>query len=286
MNRRLFLAAASALATPPLAGSTELRAGCQTNAWRIDPQNFAELLAVLNKVKAYNYHGFETGFRNMQGQFDKASEAREAIEKHGLRFIGSHIFLTQYDPGTSIAPLDLFTRVLYGSALLGAERLILSGASIAKNGALDREALQRKAGALNHAGKLCRAKEMTLCYHNHDLEFARGAEEMEEMLRLTSPEAVHLIMDAGHAFRAGADVPRFFEAHAERIDGLHLRDFSKGRQVPLGKGSVDLKPLAAAIRRKAWTGWVINEEERINDVKPGDSAVAPARRHLRKIFGV
>ena len=54
----------------------------------------------------------------------------------------------------------------------------------------------------------------------------------------------------------------------------------------LGKGEFDLKPLAAAVRTAKWSGWLINEEERLNDYKPGDSAVIPARKALRDIFGV
>jgi sugar phosphate isomerase/epimerase len=93
-------------------------------------------------------------------------------------------------------------------------------------------------------------------------------------------------MDAGHAYRARTDIPAFFSRHAARIDGMHLRDFKNDDQVPLGEGEFDLKPLVAAVERTGWPGWIINEEERLNDVKPGDAAVAPARKQVRKLFGV
>jgi sugar phosphate isomerase/epimerase len=284
MTRRSLLLAG--VTTAAAQADTGIRAGCQTNAWRINPEKFDEVLAVLDKIKGYGYHGFETGFRNVQGQFAAARQARAAIEQRGLRFLGCHIFLLEYDPSTMLAPADLSTRVLNGAAQLGAERLILSGGSVRREGKLDREALRRKSAALNQAGKLCKAKGMVVAYHNHDKEFAAGGEEMEEMLRLTDPATVRLILDAGHAFRAGANLTAFVEKHAARIDGMHLRDFRNDDQVPLGEGTFDLQPLANLLRKRNWSGWVINEEERLNDVKPGDSAIAPARRTLKKVFGV
>lgn len=286
MTRRPLIAAAAMSASRLWAAPTGIRAGCQTNAWRINPEKFDEVLAVLDKIKAYGYHGFETGFRNVQGQFANAKQARAAIEQRGLQFIGCHIFLLEYDPATLLAPAELCTRIIHGASSLGAQRLILSGGTARVNGKLDRDSLRRKAGALNQAGKLCKASGMVVAYHNHDKEFAENGEEMDEMLRLTDASTVRLILDAGHAYRAGIDVPAWIRRNAARIDGMHLRDFRNGDQVPLGEGTFDLAPLAKVLREAKWPGWVMNEEERLNDVKPGDAAVAPARKHLRKVFGV
>lgn len=273
-----------ASAALPMAAAPRVRPrpGCQTNAWRIHPREFGEVLAVLDKIKAYGYEGFETGFRNVEGQFQAAREARKQIEARGLRFLGCHIFLTEYDAETSVAPRALVESVMRGAASLGAERLILSGAAAGA----DTSKLERKAAALNAFGRQAKAAGLQLCYHNHDLEFAAGGAEIEELLRLTEPGLLHLVTDAGHAWRAKADVPAFLTRHAGRIDGMHLRDFRNGAQVPLGEGEVDLRPLAFTIRKLGWSGWIINEEERLNDVKPGDDAVEPARAQLRKSFGI
>lgn len=269
------------MAASPLLAQSKPRAGCQTNAWRIDPANLDSLSAVLERIQQHGYQGYETGFRNLQVHFDNASATRRMLEKHNLEFLGCHIFLLEYDKDTAVAPADLIERIARGASALGAKRLILSGASVRTTASLN-----RKAAALNAAGKLCKQHGLQLAYHNHDKEFLSGGEEIESMLRLTDANLLHLVMDAGHAWLAKADVPAFFRRHSARIDGLHLRDFRGNDQVPLGEGVNDLKPLAAAIREKQWSGWLINEEERLNDGRPGDTAVEPARRHVRKIFGV
>lgn len=291
ISRRYFLSAlpvclASAAVAAQTTSPARLKAGCQTNAWRIDPRDFTQVLSVLSKLKGLGYEGFETGFRNIQGQFKEAVVARRELDKIGLVFFGAHIFLDKYDGETQIAPYDLVTQVVDGAARLGAERLILSGGGLAADGAaLDAAALARKAQGLNAAGKYARSKGLRLNYHNHWQEFSLGGAEMEGLFRDTSPELVRFVLDCGHAFRAKVDVAEFFTRHHARIDGLHLRDFRGENQVPLGQGEFDLKALAAAVKETKWRGWLLNEEERADGSKPGETAVAPARQTLRKFFG-
>jgi inosose dehydratase len=292
-SRRDFLAALpaalAAAQTPCWAASqlapTRVKLGCQTNAWRIDPHDFNQVLAVLGQLKTLGFDGFETGFRNVQGQFGQAAAARRQLEQTGLQFFGVHIFLEQYDPQTRIAPFDLIQTVAQGGAALGAQRLILSGGGLVQEGKLAEAALQRKAAGLNAAGKFCKSHGLKLAYHNHGPEFAERGLEIEGLYRRTDPALVDFLTDCGWAARAGMNVPAFFATHHRRIVGLHLRDFKGEQQVPLGQGDFPLKELAAVIERVKWQGWALNEEERLSGEKPGERAVAPARQTLRQVFG-
>jgi len=254
--------------------------GCQTNAWPVDPQNFDSLLAVLQKVRELGFAGFETGFRNLQSQAEHLDEARKKIESAGLQFFGVHIFLQQYDGETHVAPADLYQRVAQIGAALGAQRLILSGAP-----ALTDTALANKAAALDKAGAFAKGLGLQLAYHNHDKEFGNSAWEIRGLLRRTDPELTHFLLDAGHAFRGGADIPAFLEENHRRIVGLHLRDFRQGRQVPLGAGDFPLADVAVTLRKIGWQGWVLAEEEREDGSKPGETATRPAFEALKRYFG-
>jgi inosose dehydratase len=262
-------------------GAARAHAGAQTNAWTIDAEDLNSLLRVLAEIKRLGFEGFETGFRNVQAQFDKPQAAADELKKTGLRFFGVHVFLLEYDAQTSIGPWDLLQRVADGGKDLGAERLIVSGGSTP-----DPTALSRKAKALDRAGRYCREKRMKFGYHNHDAEFRDNGRQIEALLRETDPELLHLILDAGHAQEGGARVAEFFTKHAGRIDGIHLRDARQGREVPLGEGDYDWRPLAAALARAKWNGWVLAEEERLSGDKPGKAAMQPAREAIRRIFGV
>lgn len=275
LGRRQFLQSAAFLAT----GRTQIHLGCQTNAWPINARDFASVLAVIRKIKDYGYEGFETGYANVQGQFDHPADARRQIEAIGARFFGVHIFLQQYDPATHVAPADLYERVAAGGAKLGAERLILSGTPPS-----DAAGRKRKAEALNRAGDVAAKQGLKLAYHTHQPEAEHGFDELEFLLANTDPAKVWLLLDAGHAFEVHADVPTFIHRHYARLTGIHLRDFKNGDQVPLGQGEFPLQAVVEVLRQTNWSGWVLNEEERLTS-KPGDSAVKPARDAMFRAFG-
>lgn len=280
-RREVLLAAAGLAAGRMLAAADKVHVhlGCQTNAWAIDPRDFANVLAIIRKVKDYGYEGFETGFANVQSQFDDPAGAKAKLDAIGLKFLGVHIFLMQYDASTNVAPAELYERVAVGGAKLGAERLILSGSPPE-----DEAGRKRKAEALNRAGGFARKLGLKLAYHNHGPEFANHGEEIEFLLRETDPARVWFLLDAGHAFRAGADIPGFVRTHHRRLAGLHIRDTKDGKETPLGTGEFPLQAVADVIRQTGWDGWVINEEERVGG-KPGDEAVKPARDALFRVFG-
>ncbi|MEO8027646.1 MAG: sugar phosphate isomerase/epimerase [Bryobacteraceae bacterium] len=285
ITRRNAIAAMGGLGANLMpAAASKPRLGAQTNAWAI--RDFDELIVVLDKLKGYGYEGFETSFRNVQMHFDKPTTANVRMANSGLRFVNIHIFMDKYDATTHIAPADLIERVAKGGAALGAACLVVSGAPCVESAKLNEAAIQAKTAALNRAGTLCRGLGMSLAYHNHGPEFAERGLEIEALVKRTDPKLVDFVIDAGHAFRVGADVPAFFARHHRRIAGMHLRDFHNGDQVILGEGDFHLEPLARAIARARWTGWLMNEEERLNNVKLGDAAIGPARREMKKVFGV
>lgn len=278
-------AAAPAFSSDGRAGGTRtvtgIQLGAQTNAWAIDPQNFDSFLAVLAQIKHIGYSGFETGFFNLVQQFDAPGDARRQITETGLVFTGLHIAIPfdKTDPATKLPPASLYEKVARGGAELGAQRLIFSGAP-----AITEDDLKRKIDALNTAGKFARGLGLQFSYHNHWWEVQSKVNEIEALYTQTDPAEVSFLLDAGHAYRGGVDVPRFLRQHAGRVAALHLRDYRDGKQVPLGEGSFPLKEVAATLQDLRWSGWAINEEERESGVKLGVSVIEPAYRALRGAF--
>jgi inosose dehydratase len=258
-----------------------IRLGAQTNAWAIDPKNFDSFLAVLDQIKQLGYAGFETGFFNLLPEFDSPELARRSIAERKLTFFGIHIAIPfdKDDPATRLPPAPLYEKVARGGVALGARRLIFSGAP-----ATTPEELQAKIEALNVAGKFSRSVGLGFAYHNHWWEFESKVGEIEALYAQTDPSAVSFLLDAGHAYRGGADVPAFLRKHSGRLTGLHLRDYKDGKQVPLGEGSFPLPEVAATLQQLQWKGWVLNEEEREDGSKGGESVMGPAFKALRGAF--
>lgn len=256
-----------------------IQLGCQTNAWPIRPGDSNTLFKALEDIKQLGFAGFETGFANVLPMAQRPEELKEHAE--GLTLFGVHIFLLHYDPATSVAPPELVSKVAALGAKMGFQRLILSGAPAA-----DQSAQKQKAEALNRYGREVKSLGMKLAYHNHGPEFKGADPEIEGLLADTDPSLVWFLLDAGHAFDAGADVVAFVNRHYGRLTGLHLRDYKNGKQVPLGEGDFPLAAVAGALRRNHWSGWALAEEERLDGSKPGDAAAGPAFESLRKAFAI
>lgn len=258
-----------------------IKFGVQLNAFPIDPKRFETFTAALEQVKQIGYQGFEAGFRFLSEQFAAPQMARGKIEQTGLTFFGIHIFFPNnlYDQTTHIAAPSVYEPVARGGASLGARHLILSGAP-----AENADQLKAKIDALNAAGRFARSTGVTAAYHNHWWEFESKIGEIEALYTQTDPELVHFVLDAGHAFHGGADVPAFIRAHAKRIIGFHLRDFKNDEYVELGTGDFPLHQVAATIEQIGWKGWVENEEERADHSQAGVKVIAPAYKALREAF--
>lgn len=278
LSRRHFFLTLPVTALGHAAAKDKNIVACQTNAWEFNPQEFSELLAVLERIKRFGYQAFETNVRNVQNQFQNAKQARAQIEKTGLRFYGPDCNLGQNMEG--------FQKTTDGAAALGASRIVINPGGPYGSGKLDEESLRKKSEALNAFGKVCKGKGLRLVYHNHNLEFQGNGAESEELLRRTDPELVGLLLDQGHAYDAGADVNAFFKRHHARIDAIHLRDLKAGKQVPLGQGKYDFKTLAAIITETRWPGWLETEDElRTKDFNLADQAVQSDRQFIKKMFG-
>lgn len=255
--------------------------GVQLNAFPIDPKNFSTFLEALREVKQIGYDGFESSFRNVSGQFASPQNARREIEASGLAFFGVHIFLNtpMYDPVTTVAPASLYEEVGRGAAALGAGHLVLSGAPAGSE-----EQLKHKVEGLNRAGAFAKSVGLRLAYHNHWPEFESKLNEIEVLYTKTDPAVVSFLLDAGHAYRGGADVPKFIRAHYHRIVAFHLRDYKNGRLVTLGTGTFPLAQVAATIKEIGWTGWIENEEEREDLSHNGAEVIEPAYRAMKEAF--
>jgi sugar phosphate isomerase/epimerase len=274
------------VATAQAAAGANIQLGAQTNAWPIDAKDLGSLLAVLGQIKQLGYAGFETGYFNLSEQFASPEKARQQIAATGLAFFGIHIALpfAKDDPSTKLPPVSLYESVARGGVALGARHLIFSAAPAATA-----EELARKIEALDAAGRFSKALGLPLLYHNHWWEFESKVgeskvSEIEALYEQTDPALVSFLLDAGHAYRGGADVPAFFSRHSDRIAGLHLRDYRDGKQVPLGSGTFPLAQVAAMLKQLRWKGWALNEEEREDGIKAGLGVIDPAFKALREAF--
>lgn len=273
MFRRELLLSPVALAAQR---NLPISVGCQTNAWKIDPADYVSQVSLWAKIRELGFAGIETSFRNLEPHFERGGEIASQLRRLALRLYGVHIWLEKYDAETGLPPRELIDRIAAGAARVGAERLILSG-HVAPQ-------VEAKLAAFKSIERHCRRLGLRLAYHNHAPELTGADPELPKLMK--KARDVEFLLDWGHAYRAKADLVALFRKHQNAIAGMHFRDFRGEQQVPLGQGEVDYAPLAQAMIKARWSGWVLAEEERADGTKPGEGAAGPARAHFRKLLGV
>jgi sugar phosphate isomerase/epimerase len=285
-TRREIFPLLAAAAAQPLHSAAQpaprIHIGAQTNAWPIDPASLDSFLGVLRQARSIGYEGFETCWFNVIRHADRAKETRERIASTGLVFWGLHVSLPglKPDPGTLIPPSDAYRAIATNAIALGARHLVISGQA-----APSTDAARRKAAALITAARYGEGIGLPILYHNHEGEFARQGEEMNILFDQTEGTPVRFLLDAGHAFRGGADIVAVLQRRLPRIAAFHMRDFVGRREVPLGHGSFPLTQFAAVLRQRRWSGWALNEEDNDGGPKLGNAVIEPAYHALAAALG-
>lgn len=282
-SRRHALALLAAATLKPSAllahGKPSIHLGAQTNAWPIDAKNEDSFLDVLQQIRQTGYEGFETGYFNVAQHVDDLPRLKQEIDATGLTFFGLHIAVgaDKCDPETLLPLASLYEQTVPVAKTLGARHWIVS--SIA---AKQPSQVAGKVVGLKKAAEYADRIGLPLLYHNHWWEFANSGVEMDALLKGTDGSSVRILFDAGHAFRAGADVPSFLQKHLPCIAALHLRDYKDGKQTPLGRGRFPLAEVVRTLEHQHWNGWLINEEDSDGKQKLGLDVIQPAYTALRK----
>lgn len=147
---------------------------------------------------------------------------------------------------------------------------------------------------------------LRVAFHPHGGTYVENEREVEALLAHTEAQSVGLCLDTGHLLFGGADPVAVCRRHARRVAHVHLKDVDvprlrqllsagatyadaakSGTFVELGRGSLDLPAVAAALRQVGYDGWLVVEQDRV--VREDDDTLTPAARNreaVRRVFGV
>jgi len=199
----------------------------------------------LHQLAAAGYKEVEAA-----GYFDKtAADFGNALQKAGLKCVSTHHQLVQLK--------SQFNQLIeYGQAL-GLEYIICSWAGVhrdpARTGDLNLDDWRYVADQFNEIGQKVKGAGMTFGYHNHTVEFGKenGIVYFDELLKRTDPKVVVFEMDCGWVVAGGHNPVEYLSKYPERFPLLHVKDMVKGsdgkwRNVVMGKGTIDYKPIFRA----------------------------------------
>ena len=176
----------------------------------------------------------------------------DALESAGLDAAGAHVGIDEIEADPD--------GVAGTYRALGCETVAvpwLDPDNFASAAAVDDAAdrLDAAAAALSDRG-------LDLHYHNHAQEFAHldGAPAIERLIDAT--DEVGFQVDLGWVGAAGSDPLDFLDAHADRVDLVHLKDYDAdaGDMVEVGAGDLDVAAAVEAVRGMG-ADWLTYEAE-------------------------
>lgn len=132
--------------------------------------------------------------------------------------------------------------------------------------------IKRFAAELEAAGEKLHAAGITLCYHNHSLEFRRVRNRpiLDWIYRSTDPKYLKAEIDTYWVQHGGGDPIEWCKKLKGRLPLLHLKDYTIGpdnqpQYAEIGNGNLNFKRIVKAAE-KSGCEWFIIEQ----DTCPGD----------------
>jgi inosose dehydratase len=130
-------------------------------------------------------------------------------------------------------------------------------------------------------------------YHNHVGSMGETPEQVDRVLGASDPRYVKLLLDVAHYRQGGGDPAQAIRRYRDRLLFLHIKDVESPapngpyRFVELGRGSVDLPGVFAALDESKFRGWAVVELDSVPDHArtPKDSALLN-RKYLEERLGV
>jgi len=147
---------------------------------------------------------------------------------------------------------------------------------------------------LTEIGKRTADLGIRVAYHPHMGSIGEKPNEIDRILDASDPKYVGLLLDVAHYQVGGGDPVAAIRRHAERLLFLHIKDVQMSAPsgngpsyqfVELGRGSVDLPGVFAALRDVRFRGWAVVELDSVPDKTrtPKESA-AISKRYLEDVI--
>lgn len=266
---------------------------------------------VLAEMVQAGYEGTEYG----TGLPPDPAELTPLLERYGLALASNFCWISLEDRRqheNEIAQALVVARTLSAMRVQelilglrgGPERIALAG-RVPADGSAGLSAAQWRSltDGIHALAAACAPLGVRLSVHPHAGSYVETREELDRLLRTTDADALGLCVDAGHLVYGGADPVEVARTFGSRIRYVHIKDVNPDVLAEcrtqgigfldalrryifcgLGKGSVDLHGFVEGLRRSAFAGWMVVEE----DTSPDLPLVAARRnrRYLQDVFGI
>jgi len=252
---------------------------------------------VLDEIRETGYEGSELGDWGFMPAVP--SELKHELDQRNLSMVGAFVpvFLKDCSKHAAGAELAVKTARLMADAGYPEAFIVLAddngsvpvrtrnaGRVSAKMG-LTKEEWQFFAKGANMVAAQVKAETgLRTVFHHHCAGYVETPDEVDQLMALTDPLLVGLVLDMGHFQFGGGDPLAALKKHQARIWHIHFKDchpeiaaksaiegwdyfqsVGNGVFCELGKGGVNFPAIVEELTRQNYSGWIVVEQ----DVLPG-----------------
>lgn len=286
-----------------------IRVGANPICWSNDDMpeigGWISLEQCLTEARQFGIEGMELG-----NKFPRESQKLDPILKaHGLDLVSGwySTFLIERDADAEFKESAAHRKLLKA---LGAKVLIAAECTRTVHGTLDAPLSKRPVMTvaeserfntrLTRYAEMLREDGLQLVYHHHMGTVVQTAAEIDRVMQNTG-EAVHLLLDTGHATWGGADPLTLAKTYRSRISHVHCKDVRmdvkakadagdwsfltsvlNGIYTVPGDGTVDYVPIFKAL--EGYSGWVVLEAEQDTKIAPPEKYVPMGVNNLKRFL--
>ena len=246
----------------------------------------------IEEISAGGFPGIQLRAGVLSRFGDRPGELRDLLARHRLTFVALSSGNVSIDPSLESRMID--EHVSHAKFLRDAGGLYLQLIDERPKGrdvtSADHERLGR---LMTEIGKHTAELGIPVAYHPHMGSMGEKPADIERILAASDPKYVRLLLDVAHYREGGGDPVAAIRQYADRLLFLHIKDVRRkpgdgaGYQfVELGRGSVDLPAVFAALRDVRFNGWAVVELDGVPDKGGTPKASAEiSKRYLQDIIG-
>lgn len=229
-----------------------LKVAYQTIAWRGD------LKRALEDLRDLGFTRFESG-NLYPWVLRHRDDLEKLIDETGVAPVAAYIGGAYIYPEDRAAEMRVAEVVCEFLAQYECRYIVVGGGHVRPEGSSDDD-YESLANALHEIAKLAKSHSLQLCYHPHQGTMVETSEQIDLIAELTRRDLVYFCFDVAHIAAAGGDPVQLIAKHFERLAYIHLKDIDDaGHFVELGKGTLDLPAIVAALEETGFSGPIVLE---------------------------
>jgi inosose dehydratase len=252
---------------------------------------------VLDEIRDTGYEGSELGDWGFMPSVPDGLKCE--LDVRNLSMVGAFVPVLLKDPSKHVAGAEAAVRTAKLMADAGYKEAFivladdncsvqvrtLNAGRVTPDMGLSEEEWHIFAVGANYVAREVKAKTgLRTVFHHHCAGYVETPAEIDQLMALTDPSLVGLVLDMGHCQFGGGDPLEALKKHKARIWHIHFKDchpeiaekskiegwdyfqsVGNGVFCELGKGGVDFPAIVEELTKQNYSGWITVEQ----DVLPG-----------------